>query len=269
MKYNFFSILKTGALAIFLSLSLAGCAQNNKSAGLDSANPQTETSADQTQDQVAEQSVPQQTGPKKVSILGDSYSTFAGWLSSPENLAWYKPVPKKGRATDVTDVNQTWWKIFIDEHGYEFEKNNSYSGSTICNTGYGGKDYTDQSFVTRLTDLGDPDMILVFGGTNDSWADAPLGEYVYSDWTPKQLYSIRPATAYMLSELKRLHPKAEIVVLINDLQKPEVTESLIEISNHYGVPYVALQGIDKMSDHPSQLGMRQIVDQLNDVLAKK
>lgn len=203
--------------------------------------------------------------PKKVSILGDSYSTYEGYIPKG-NITWYKPVPKEGRPTDVTQVDQTWWKIFIDNNGYELEKNNSYSGSTVCNTGYGKKDYSDQSFVTRLTDIGSPDLILVFGGTNDDWAGSPLGDYVWSDWTPKQLYSYRPATAYMLANLKELHPEAEIVVLINDILRPEIISSTTEICDHYGVKYVQLKDIEKMSDHPDAKGMEEIARQLEAAL---
>lgn len=204
----------------------------------------------------------------RVSILGDSYSTYEGMVEPDTNLVWYKPVPKEGRPTDVTRPEQTWWKIFIDRNGYELECNNSYSGSTVCNTGYGSRDYSDQSFVTRLTNIGNPDMIIVFGGTNDSWADSPLGEYVWSDWTPRQLYSYRPATAYMISELQRLHPEAEIVVIGNDQVKPEIKTSTAEICNHYGVKYVQLHDIEKMSDHPDSKGMVQIADQLEAALKK-
>lgn len=249
MKYKLFSILRGGMLAVVLAVTLGACAQSpaNRDAAKDS---------DSTMVGL----------PQKVSILGDSYSTFEGWLSSPEYLAWYKPVPKEGRPTDVTKVEQTWWKIFIDENGYELEKNNSFSGSTVCNTGYGGKDYSSQSFVTRLSDLGNPNIILVFGGTNDDWAGSPMGDYVYSDWTTEQLYSYRPATAYMLSELQQRHPQALIVVMINDILRPEVTDSTIEICRHYGVPYVQLKDIDKISDHPSLKGMRKIADQLEETL---
>lgn len=205
--------------------------------------------------------------PKKVSILGDSYSTFKGYI--PEDfIAWYLPVPKEGRPTDVTEVEQTWWDIFIKKHGYQLETNNSYSGSTICNTGYSKQDYSDRSFINRVDQLGNPDLILVYGGTNDSWAGSPLGKYVYEGWTPKQLYSFRPATAYMLSELKRLYPKARILFMVNgpDVLKPEIITSIQEICNHYGVEYVMINDIDKMSGHPDQKGMLQIVDYLDETV---
>lgn len=201
------------------------------------------------------------TAQKKVSVLGDSYSTFEGWI--PEGyIAWYKPVVPAGRQTDVTTPEETWWKILIDENGYQLETNNSYSGSTICNTGYEGNDYSDRSFINRVDLLGNPDIIYVFGGTNDSWAGSPIGEYIWEDWTPEQLYSYRPATAYLMSSLKEKYPEAEIVVLINDEISDDVKESTAEICRHYGVPFIQLEGIEKMTGHPDRKGMRQIVEQI-------
>ena len=65
----------------------------------------------------------------KVSVLGDSYSTYEGWI--PEgNEPWYG----KNIGNDVTDVSQTWWRQLIDDNGLILELNNSWSGATICNT---------------------------------------------------------------------------------------------------------------------------------------
>ena len=230
----------------------------------------TQTSCGQTernshQNDNAATRLEQKQNPKKVSILGDSYSTFAGWI--PEGyIAWYRPVPKEGRPTDVTEVDQTWWDIYIKKNGYQLEKNNSYSGSTICNTGYEKKDYSDRSFISRVADLGNPDIIFVYGATNDSWADSPLGDYVYENWTPKELKSFRPASAYMLSELKRLYPEAEITFIVNDapILKPEIISSIREICDHYGVKYVMIKDLSTMSGHPDQKGMQQIVQQLEE-----
>ena len=58
-----------------------------------------------------------------VSILGDSYSTFDGYI--PEgNASWYFTNTQNGR-TDVTDVRQTWWWQLISEGGY-IEKGATY-----------------------------------------------------------------------------------------------------------------------------------------------
>lgn len=42
-----------------------------------------------------------------LSILGDSYSTFQGWLTPDTNAVWYT-VPADTRRTDVKTVSQTW-----------------------------------------------------------------------------------------------------------------------------------------------------------------
>ena len=104
-----------------------------------------------------------------VAVLGDSYSTFEGFI--PKGYAtWYTTAVQK--ATDVNKVEQTWWWQVIKEGGYKMGNINSYSGSTICNTGYRDEDYSDRSFINRTTLLGNPDIILICGGTNDSWANA-------------------------------------------------------------------------------------------------
>lgn len=71
--------------------------------------------------------------------------------------------------SDVIDVKQTWWWKVIKEGGYKLGVNDSYSGATISYMGYKDEDYTSRSFITRLPNLGNPDIILIFGATNDSW----------------------------------------------------------------------------------------------------
>ena len=196
-----------------------------------------------------------------VSILGDSYSTFEGWLTPDTNAVWYLARPNT-RLTDVRSVSQTWWHQVMKRKGWKLEVNNSYSGSTICNTGYRDEDYTHESFVTRMTRLGSPDIILVFGGTNDSWAGSPVGEFKYDDIRRADLYSFRPAVAYMLARLQELYPTAALYFISNDGLKDSITESVHEICRHYGVPVIQLRGIDKKSGHPSIAGMKQIADQV-------
>ena len=114
---------------------------------------------------------------KSVSILGDSYSTFENFVEPKTNEMWYFVHPNPD-LTDVDDVKQTWWHRLIKESGYKLERNNSYSGSTVCTTGYRGEDYTERAFINRMDNLGSPDILLIFGATNDSWANAPIGEFV-------------------------------------------------------------------------------------------
>ena len=201
-----------------------------------------------------------------VSILGDSYSTFEGYIPAG-NASWYATVPWENR-TDVVNVRQTWWWQLINEGGYILGVNDSYSGATISYTGYNGDDYSDRSFLTRLPHLGSPDLLLIFGGTNDSWTGGPLGEYVYDNFTRGHLYEFRPALAKLLTEAQNRYPGTRIVFIVNTELKDEITESIVEICTHLDVEYVMLRDIDKLAGHPSIKGMEQIKNQILQYLKK-
>lgn len=197
---------------------------------------------------------------KSVSVLGDSYSTFEGAI--PEgNAIWYFKQNNPNQ-TDVNRVEQTWWSLLIAEKGWQLEMNNSYSGSTICNTGYNQVDYSDRSFTKRMDNLGHPDIILIFGATNDSWANSPIGDYKYEDITTDDLWSFRPAMAKMLAWMKENYAQAELYFLLNDGLKDDINTSVKTICNYYGVKCIELQAIDKKAGHPSIKGMQQIAEQV-------
>ena len=199
---------------------------------------------------------------KSVSVLGDSYSTYENFMTPSTNELWYygKNAPQK---TDVQNVRQTWWHQVIKENGWRLCVNNSYSGATVSYSGYDGNDYRDRSFNTRMDNLGQPDVIFVFGATNDSWAGAPVGEYKYENINFGDLYSFRPALARMLQWMTDRYINTEIFFILNDDLRDEIDESVKTICQHYGVPVIELEKIDKMSGHPSVKGMRQIADQVN------
>lgn len=198
-----------------------------------------------------------------VSILGDSYSTFEGYLTPDTMDIWYFENKQDPRRTDVKSVGETWWMQLIKKKNWKLELNNSWSGSTICYTGYGDEDYRLRSFITRVPALGSPDIILIFGGTNDSWSNAPVGEYKYADWRRADLYTFRPAMACMLHKIKERYPTADIYFISNDGLKPEITESMAQICKHYDVPMIQLENISKTAGHPNVKGMTQIAEQLD------
>lgn len=202
---------------------------------------------------------------KAVSILGDSYSTYEGFIPQG-NMSWYFNNPQQGN--DVDAVTLTWWHKFLTDSGYRLCVNNSYSGSTVCNTGYNKEDYTDRSFITRMSNLGCPDIVFIFGGTNDNWAGAPLGEYMYGGWSQADLFCFRPAMAYMLDYMTKRYPNVEIYFLLNCDLKDEIDESVKTVCAHYGVKCIELEGIDKIAGHPSVKGMAQINEQIKAFLAE-
>ncbi len=202
---------------------------------------------------------------KAVSILGDSYSTFEGYVTPETNEMWYYAQGERGR-TDVMDVRQTWWHQLISRQGWKFCVNNSYSGSTISYHGYSANDYSKRSFLTRMDNLGNPDIIFIFGATNDSWAGAPIGEYQYENLSKANFWTFRPAMARMLEWMTNRYMGADIYFLLNDGLRDDINESVKTICQHYGVKCVELHDIDKLSGHPSVKGMKQIADQIIEAL---
>lgn len=196
-----------------------------------------------------------------VSILGDSYSTFDGHVTPDTNYVWYSTVPKPD-LTDVDKVSQTWWHKLITDKGWRLVTNNSFSGATICHRGYNGDDYSDRSFLTRAKELGSPDVILVFGGTNDSWSGAEAGLYDTPEGQQPDYYTFRPALDRMLSVMKDYYPGTEIYFIVNTELRPHITESIINLCARHGVKTIILHDIDKQAGHPTAKGMAQIAAQV-------
>lgn len=192
------------------------------------------------------------------SILGDSYSTFEGHVTPSSNDVWYKLPPHN--FIDVTDVRQMWWHQVQDSLNWELDRNNSFSGSVLCNydtTSY----YGPHSFIRRADDLGTPDVILVFGGTNDLWQNAPLGDFQYDDWTDEDLCSFRPGLAYLCQKLKTVYPFATVYFMIDMGLGQELTDSFHTVIEHYQMNYVDLYDIEKDWGHPTAAGMKSIASQ--------
>ena len=204
------------------------------------------------------------------SILGDSFSAFEGYVDPDSNDVWSN-YPKIG----VTEPEQMWWHQVAVETGWTMDRNNSFSGALLSNFDDfdAGAYYGPQSYLRRMDNLGNPDVIFIFGATNDIYHRAPLGSEVYADWTEEQLSSFRPAMAYLLDNLKRLYPKAELYVMvdmelcINDNSIEEETrqayiESMHRIANHYQVKCIDIYHIHKDWWHPDERGQTDIARQV-------
>ena len=200
---------------------------------------------------------------KNLLIFGDSYSTFQGYI--PNGYATYYP------KLDVHNVEETWWTRYLEQTGEKLLQNNSWSGSTIGYTGYNNTDCSkSSSFICRYKKLQEEgffeknkvDTIFVFGGTNDSWADAPLGEMKFSDWEDKDLFQVLSAVCYFAYRLKTDLPNTQIVFIINTDIKKEIQNAMEEAAKYFGVKYIPLQNIDKENGHPTVKGMQSIAQQI-------
>ena len=200
-------------------------------------------------------------------ILGDSYSTFQGYI--PEDYIYYYPAPD--RVDDVLQVEDTWWHILMQRNDMQLVRNNSYSGSTVC-THVRENHPKSGSFVARAKDYfsGDVRMddIFIFGGTNDSWLDRPAGQLQFDDWKEADLRQVLPAYCYVLDHITKQNPQSKIIAVVNTELHPEIHNGILDAANHYGVTAVVLTDIDKQNGHPSALGMRQIADQIGSALNK-
>lgn len=193
---------------------------------------------------------------KRVSFLGDSYTTYGGFVYPENNRCFYNGESKD---EDTESVKDTWWYQLIESKGYLLEYNNSYSGSTVCNTGYDGGDASGFSFVRRMNNIGRPDILFVMGGTNDSWANSPIGAFQYSGWTAEDLKSFRPAFAYMMEYLLLHNPCAEIYHITNSGLSAEITGSIAEICEKYGIRNIVLPDFEKpYGNHPGKAGQSVI-----------
>ena len=205
---------------------------------------------------------------KNLMIFGDSYSTYKGHI--PDGYACYYS-GERTDPPDLFDVKDTWWHLVMSEEGYNLVQNNSWSGSTICYTGY---NYTDRSesssFIYRFNKLAKEgffkenriDKLFVFGGTNDSWCQAPVGQLQFSDWTKDCLYFVLPAICCFLCRIKEELPDTDVTVIINTGLKSEIVEGFKKACKHYGVSYILLKDIDKINGHPTKQGMIDIKNQI-------
>ncbi len=207
-------------------------------------------------------------------IFGDSYSTFEGYI--PEGYAIYYSTRDRAE-TDVRSVGETWWYSLCEDMGYNLVLNDSWSGSTLCYTGYNGDCSKTSSFICRLEKLiengffkeNEIDTVLLFGCTNDSWANSPLGEAQFSDWTHEDLFSVCPAICYFIKRLKDVLPEANVISIINTGLKPEIGEAFKVASGHYGTEYIELCDIDKNCSHPTIKGMAQIYEQVKRYISER
>lgn len=226
---------------------------------------------------------------KKVSILGDSISTYSGWLTPSTNSVYY-PTCQESPYADITSVNETWWKIVIDKAQMVLGANNSYSGRTLI------KSATIDN-IEALANNGTPDLILVYLGTNDANQQVNLGtidkampfnynssetygETLGTNLTEEQIESLGTTTFYeavrtLIIRLQWYYPNARIVFLTLGWGSYErffadnpYREALKEMCELYGVDTIDVRkagiSMPRFTDytlqrvHPNKAGMKLI-----------
>ena len=201
----------------------------------------------------------------RVMILGDSYSTFLGYI--PEGFDyWYSERVNKDNG--VLSVFDTWWHKLMSRVSGEIVLNSSWSGTTVCHTGWRAEDCSHKSFISRFDKLADEgffrdnkiDTLFIFGGTNDSWANSPLGEVKFGGWTREELFSFCPAVCYLAARAKELLPDTRVIFIVNAGLKDEVNRAVGLAAEHYGSEVIYLPMMERNQNHPTARGMTEIAD---------
>lgn len=137
----------------------------------------------------------------KVSILGDSISTYFGYTDFGYPVYYTE---EKAKLYGLDSVDDTWWKQVIDSIGGELCVNNSYSGSLVT------EDFESSACselrCARLSNDKSPDIILIYIGTNDRGRFVDIGKYeIAGKGTFYSAYRI------MLRQIRANYPQAKIV----------------------------------------------------------
>lgn len=212
----------------------------------------------------------------KIMILGDSYSTYEGFV--PSGNAVYYLSDRNARPADhpyVSSPSKTWWGRVMDATNSTLALNDSWSGSTICNTGYGGADCSQtSSFVHRFDRLlksgfferSGVNTAFVFGGTNDGWASSPLGEIPSDEelenLPESELFRFVPAVFYLAKRFRENLPAVRTIFIANCDVKPEIVSAISAACERFNHDFVELKNVDKFGGHPTELGMEQICSQI-------
>ncbi len=226
---------------------------------------------------------------KIISILGDSISTYAGYIPDADgyNLEHLARYPQDNL---FSGVEHTWWMQIIDRLGAKLGINDSWRGTTVD-----GKSKTDKtaiSNVQRIQNLGangSPDVILLFGATNDYGQLNIVDTFNKSkmptevDLTTIQWGALSQAFAHTILRIKHFFPDAQIVAVLPARTKSYYGSTelrngnnlLSKVCDHYGVPYVNLFTSTLTSSylpdgiHPNKEGMDIITDAVMKVMLEQ
>jgi len=164
---------------------------------------------------------------KTVSILGDSISTYKGYV--PDGYKCFYPYP----TADLGDVNQTWWMQTINKLGMSLLKNNSYSGTCVSSGTGNYSTVQDERLKELLFGTEKPDVIIIFMGSNDA------GSAYVSLSTFDSSYKV------MLDKIIALCPESEIFImtlppskLYTEADRVAYNEVIMKYATQYSLPIV-------------------------------
>ena len=251
--------------------------------------------------------VPADTDPKpkntkRVSIIGDSISTFHGWV-----LQGYSTHYPNNNNCDVSSVDKTWWHRVIYKHmkNARIDLNISFGNTTVTQTldqSKADQYWFNRDYCTRFIEcsgVGRPDIIFIHGGTNDYGHNtgeelAPgyqmRGSAAPSDAIFNSVFAQADAattitaseglpyntflSAYvkLMQMIKVRYPSVKVVCIIGDCISAGMQKTIQKVADHYGartVDFLAVNGymdteyMTKYSGvHPDANGMAFMAEKI-------
>ena len=170
---------------------------------------------------------------KKIAIIGDSISTYSGWLPSDVSGytgSSYETYYPRG---NVDAVSKTWWHKVATTLGIDTQNINncSWSGSRVT----GNSTTTSSAYCAcsnkRISDLAirgfNPDIVLVFISCNDWAGEVAVGTWSVESSLPQegQLNTMREAYVIMLNKIHQSYPNARIFccTILDDYRRDETS----------------------------------------------
>ena len=151
---------------------------------------------------------------KKISFLGDSITTFNGYI--PSGYAHFYP------RNNITSVEKTWWWQFTKTCGLDILVNASWSGSCVTTSRNGSSSSNSTSAAMgcsnkRIADLAKdgitPDIVICFIGANDFGDNVALGSWDGGELPAEgKISTFSEAYALMVSKVMKTYPNAEVFV---------------------------------------------------------
>ena len=136
----------------------------------------------------------------KISILGDSISTYEGYLPYGYPAYYREDV---NYDNGLESVDDTWWMQVINALGV-LCVNNSFSGSFVA--GNSPACASSDERCSALHGESTPELILIYMGTNDRGLGLEIGAE-----KPLERYFFYGAYRLMLQKIKKNYPAAKIV----------------------------------------------------------
>lgn len=161
---------------------------------------------------------------KKLSILGDSISSFDG--ISDHDTSYYP-------TGNVRVQGQMYWSIVQHALGMTLDTVNAYGGSQVC---YGTN---SMSSDTRLAALGSPDVIIFAGGTNDIYANSQSGTWSGDVIADLDTHTFIPAYTKCLKYMQENHPNAKIIA---------ISPCFIDKNNNPNRQYCTIENIQRINE---------------------